>query len=562
MATTYKVKKGDTFSAIAAKAGIRLTELIALNPQIKNPNLINPGQVITTSKATAAKGATANAIVQQYTDAATGNEYLKGRYGPGSGLTAPGAIATTSRGATPPSGVKSGKDIQAEEAAKAYALSPAGMRAALDKLIAEDTAADAATATTTVIPKTEVPKQPGAAWIWDGTKWVKPPLPSKDKIYNWDDETGWKLKDVQPDLSKDVKPVGTPPAYVWDPNSKKWVQPPKPTDGKNYTWDNAEGWVESTIIAGFTGFTADNLDGPTLAINTFKNTLALFFGPAEINKPWVDILYKSVSGFYKTGSTAEESFNMALQDVRNNPIMEPFTKRFKGIFALQDLKVKGIAVEVPTIAEYFKSEAAMGDVLRSSGLGSLANEDFLGDVLGKNVSVTEFSNRIVSIFDRIDQAPKEIKDTISRFFPTVDRISLAKALALGDKGAKELQKEIAGYEILSAGEQQGLGVKPGELGGLDVARAANYAAMGETYQSALTNFGKVAKIMPGEEKLAAISGQKSIGQIGAEQAVFNKNAAQQKVLEDLAAQEEARFGGKAGNVGSKAFASQTRGMLY
>jgi len=358
-----------------------------------------------------------------------------------------------------------------------------------------------------------------------------------------------------------VKPVGTPPAYVWDPTSKKWVMPPKPTDGKTYTWDNNNGWVSSTIIAGFTGATGDNPEGPTLAINTFKNTLALFFGPAEINKPWVDVLYKSVSGFYKTGSTAEESFNMALQDVRNNPIMEPFTKRFKGIFALQDLKVKGTAVEVPTIAEYFKSEAAMGDVLRSSGLGSLANEDFLGDVLGKNVSVTEFTNRIVSIFDRIDQAPKEIKDTISRYFPTVDRVSLAKALALGDKGAKDLQKEVAGYEVLAAGEQQGLGANT-LVGGLDVGRAANYAAAGQTYQSALTNFGKVAKLKPGEQKLAAISGQQSIGQIGIEQAVINQNAAQQKVLEDLAAQEEARFGGKAGNIGSKAFASQNRGMLY
>jgi hypothetical protein len=32
--------------------------------------------------------------------------------------------------------------------------------------------------------------------------------------------------------------------------------------------------------------------------------------------------------------------------------------------------------------------------------------------------------------------------------------------------------------------------------------------------------------------------------------------------QELAKQEEARFGGKAGNIGSKAFASQNRGMLY
>ena len=52
---TYKIKKGDTLTAIAKKAGITLKELIDLNPQINNPNLINPGQVITTSKATPVK---------------------------------------------------------------------------------------------------------------------------------------------------------------------------------------------------------------------------------------------------------------------------------------------------------------------------------------------------------------------------------------------------------------------------------------------------------------------------------------------------------------------------
>ena len=49
---TKKVKKGDTLSEIAEDAGISLSALLKLNPQIKNPNLINPGQVITISKPT------------------------------------------------------------------------------------------------------------------------------------------------------------------------------------------------------------------------------------------------------------------------------------------------------------------------------------------------------------------------------------------------------------------------------------------------------------------------------------------------------------------------------
>ena len=42
----HRVVKGDTLWAIANTYGISLTELIALNPQIKNPNLIHVGDEV------------------------------------------------------------------------------------------------------------------------------------------------------------------------------------------------------------------------------------------------------------------------------------------------------------------------------------------------------------------------------------------------------------------------------------------------------------------------------------------------------------------------------------
>ena len=42
----YIVKKGDTLSGIAAKHHTTLKKLQDLNPQIKNPNLIFPGDAI------------------------------------------------------------------------------------------------------------------------------------------------------------------------------------------------------------------------------------------------------------------------------------------------------------------------------------------------------------------------------------------------------------------------------------------------------------------------------------------------------------------------------------
>ena len=45
--TTYTVKSGDTIWKIAVKHQVGMSEIIAANPQIKNPDLIYPGQKIT-----------------------------------------------------------------------------------------------------------------------------------------------------------------------------------------------------------------------------------------------------------------------------------------------------------------------------------------------------------------------------------------------------------------------------------------------------------------------------------------------------------------------------------
>lgn len=45
-AAYHRVAKGDTLWALAGRYGVPLTELVALNPQIKNPNLIRVGEEV------------------------------------------------------------------------------------------------------------------------------------------------------------------------------------------------------------------------------------------------------------------------------------------------------------------------------------------------------------------------------------------------------------------------------------------------------------------------------------------------------------------------------------
>jgi hypothetical protein len=324
---------------------------------------------------------------------------------------------------------------------------------------------------------------------------------------------------------------------------------------------NSNGSTTVTYSDGTTETLSSGMDtsgtstGATLAVNTFKNTLALFFGSSEMKKPWVDELYKLVNPYYKSGSSIDEALNLAIQEGRNNPNLKEFTSRFKGIYDLQDKLLKGVAVTVPTIAEFIATEAKMGDVLNQAGLSSLNQQSYLGDIIGKGVNVTEFTNRINNVFLRIDQLPQQAKDFISGSFPTLDKTQLAKAILGGDKGAIELSKEIGGLEVQAAFKAQGLG--------LDTATGLDIASRGFGYQEALTGAGTVAQAMPTYEKLSEISSGKDVKTAQAQKelqgVVFNKSIVDSMRAEQLANQEVARFRSSSGVAGSKSLASQQRG---
>jgi len=57
---TVKVKPGDSMSAIAAKAGVSLAAMKAANPQVANPSLIKPNQVLNIPAATPVKSTTSS----------------------------------------------------------------------------------------------------------------------------------------------------------------------------------------------------------------------------------------------------------------------------------------------------------------------------------------------------------------------------------------------------------------------------------------------------------------------------------------------------------------------
>lgn len=299
--------------------------------------------------------------------------------------------------------------------------------------------------------------------------------------------------------------------------------------------------------------------GPTLARNEFVRVLGQFFPESDMGAGWMDSLYDVVSGFYKTGVPIAESLNLSLREARTNPKLKPFADRFKGIFAIEDLKAAGRPVIVPTIAEYVRSEAQVADLLTQANLGDMANSEGISQILGKGLSVSQVGDRINRVFSRIDLAPQSIKDTLGRYFPTVDRGTLARTLLLGERGTQQLVDELAGLEVLAAAEQQGIGaLGAGAIpGGVTRERAQEFARAGVTYGSALPAFAKVRQAAPVEQKLAGISRTPSIGQTGVEQALVLGRASETERLQQLAEEEIARFQARSG-MAQPGLASQRR----
>ena len=331
----------------------------------------------------------------------------------------------------------------------------------------------------------------------------------------------------------------------------------KPFTGKFNGRDFKNGWDQdiydetgkrkTTIVPGSTG--KEFGEERTLAKNTFKNTLALFFGAQETSQPWMDTLYSSVAGFYNTGSTVDEALNLSLQEVRTNPALKPFTDRFSGIYALQDRLAKGEAIEVPTIAEYFKSESAMGDTLRQAGMGDLATQQFLGNVLGLGKSVLEVTNLITETFAAIDNAPAALKKDLQTYLDLgVSRTDIAKALLTGKEGAAALNKRITGLSTLSAAKSQGVTI--------DEATALDIASRGYDYNESLTGFGTVKRLERGQ-MLGKMSGL-NLTQQETIASTFEQDVKAQDKIAKIAEEEANRFAGKSGRLASQ---SRAQGQI-
>jgi len=311
-------------------------------------------------------------------------------------------------------------------------------------------------------------------------------------------------------------------------------------DGNGGEFDGEE--TNNPVNPGSTGFEDNGVI--TLASNTFANTLALLMGESEAGQPWVEELRGLTQGFINTGSSVDEAINLALREAKAKGTASKFTQRFSAIFKLQDRLNAGETVQVPSIADYIKSEQKLGEVFRAVGLGELATQEMASKILGDaNKSVDEATSLISDVFGAIDNAPDALKKDLQTYFPGVDRTSIAKALLLGKEGALELTKKVKSIEQVSAAKSQGVNI--------DLATGANLVAGGADYGTSLSNFATVKQLERGQE-LGRMSGI-DFTQNEAIASTFQSNAAADEKIRRIKEEEANRFSGRSGR-----FASQDR----
>ena len=388
-----QVKKGDTISGIAAKAGVSVAAIAAANPQITNLNKIVVGQTVNIPKV----DTTVKTATNTYAGGITGGA---NPFSAGSGVNtttlagiakASGVTTTT----TPPSGADAAKAAAdaaaakaAADAAAAKAAADSATQAAIDaaKKAADDAAAENA-----------------------GAKTVK------EKIKNADGTTTIIYSDGTYTIE------GTPTKSITTDDVTKAV-----TDAVaalNATWQTKLDALTATQKA-------NQQAQVTTALEDFKANLKL---------AGLDSLADVIDGYIKQDMTASQ--------IKINLVgTQAYKDRFPG---MADLAKAGRAVNEAT---YISMEKGMTSILKAYGLDDkiFGTTEKLGTVIANQVSVAEYEQRVAMASDKVKKNT-DVLASLNEYYG-VDITGAISYLLDPKLGMDIVKKQIRASEIGAAAE--------------------------------------------------------------------------------------------------------------
>ncbi len=194
---------------------------------------------------------------------------------------------------------------------------------------------------------------------------------------------------------------------------------------------------------------------------------------------------------------------------------------------------------------YLELENSYNETLRAYGLQGYFGVDRkvsqakMADIIGNDISATEFKDRIDTVVTRVNNSDPNIKTTLKRFYNITDD-DLVKYFLNPKENLPKLQEKVLSAEIGSEAIKQNLLT--------DAASATALAQLGITKEEARKGYEGIAAALPTATKLGQIYDEEGITytQKTAEEEVFGQLESAKRKRLRLAEKEVGSFGGASG----------------
>jgi hypothetical protein len=194
---------------------------------------------------------------------------------------------------------------------------------------------------------------------------------------------------------------------------------------------------------------------------------------------------------------------------------------------------------------YLELENSYNETLRAYGLQGYFGVDRkvsqakMADIIGNDISATEFKDRIDTVVTRVNNSDPTIKNTLKRFYNITDD-DLVKYFLNPKENLPKLQEKVLSAEIGSEAIKQNLLT--------DAASATALAQLGITKEEARKGYEGIAAALPTATKLGQIYDEEGITytQKTAEEEVFGQLESAKRKRLRLAEKEVGSFGGASG----------------
>jgi hypothetical protein len=244
-------------------------------------------------------------------------------------------------------------------------------------------------------------------------------------------------------------------------------------------------------------------------------------------------LLKEIEGYMERGLGSEQ----AGLELRK-------TKAYITRFAGNETR-RAAGLNVLSEAAYLELENSYKETLRAYGQQGFfgtdrkAAQSKMADIIGNDISATEFKDRVDTVVTRVNNSDPGVKSTLKAFYNIGDEDLIAYFLSPKENLPK-LQEKVTSAEIGSEALKQNLIT--------DVASASALARMGITKAQAKEGYETISGVLPTATKLGQIYSEEGInyGQKTAEEEVFGQLESAKRKRIRLAEKEVGSFSGTSG----------------